>query len=163
VQVQYGFAGNCVGSTPYRFLIVTRCRENLSSGEKRAAKHQAIRQPPREKHFARQKHTRMCRFCDLSIVCDFLHSLQQTHRVHDNAGEKYLESVDSIPLFVDRVHEMHGDLWRAIGPKLIRLHARQNFLELNARDTSDSVAQDSGYHSARASKCMFTFTLHRNR
>lgn len=30
-------AGFCVSSSPKRFLIVTRCRENLSSGEKRAA------------------------------------------------------------------------------------------------------------------------------
>ena len=29
--------GFCVGNSPNRFLIVTRCRENLSSGEKRAA------------------------------------------------------------------------------------------------------------------------------
>lgn len=31
-----GLAGSCVGRTPYRFFIVTRCRENLSSGENRA-------------------------------------------------------------------------------------------------------------------------------
>lgn len=31
-----GFDGSWVGRTPNRFLIVTRCRENLSSGENRA-------------------------------------------------------------------------------------------------------------------------------
>jgi len=31
-----GLSGNCVNNTLYRFLIVTRCLENLSSGEKRA-------------------------------------------------------------------------------------------------------------------------------
>lgn len=31
-----GLAGCCVGRRPNRFLSVTRCRENLSSGEKRA-------------------------------------------------------------------------------------------------------------------------------
>ena len=32
-----GFAGVCVSSTPNRFFTVTRCRENLSSGENRAS------------------------------------------------------------------------------------------------------------------------------
>lgn len=31
-----GFVGSWVGRMPYRFFMVTRCRENLSSGEKRA-------------------------------------------------------------------------------------------------------------------------------
>lgn len=34
-----GFAASCVGSRPKRFLIVTLCLENLSSGEKRAEEH----------------------------------------------------------------------------------------------------------------------------
>jgi hypothetical protein len=37
--IHIGLLGSCVKSIPYRFLIVTRCRENLSSGEKRAGDH----------------------------------------------------------------------------------------------------------------------------
>ena len=72
-----GFSGSWLRSCPNRFLIVTRCLENLSSGEKRANSHRE------DRHMSLNccillvcslvwLHTWMCGFGDFALARDFL-------------------------------------------------------------------------------------------
>ena len=87
---------------------MTRCRENLSSGEKRARKSQRdIRGSPYQEPCPRRQ-TWMGRFGHFALICYFLRITSEI-RAKSSRRISYFQGIHSVPVVIQSVHEMHGE------------------------------------------------------